>query len=72
MKVSSFYDTNGQLYVDCTECERGKNGNDDDKCSCGVRVKFKNRNGCFCGTLIPKYADQLRTNIEKQKKGDLL
>lgn len=67
MKVASFYDTNGQLYVDCTECERGKNGNDEDKCSCGVRVKVKNRNGCFAGTLISKYADQLKSGIAKDE-----
>lgn len=61
MKVASFYDTKGKLYVDCTECERGKNGSDKDKCSCGVRVKFKNNNGCFVGTMIPKYAEKLKS-----------
>jgi len=51
----SFYDTNGVLYVDCTECERGKYGNDKDKCSCGWKVKKGGTLGCFIGTLMEKY-----------------
>jgi len=59
MKIASFYDTNDKLYVDCSECERGGNGSDDDKCSCGARIKQKNKGGCFCGILIPSVKNKL-------------
>lgn len=51
-KVSSFYDNRGLLHTDCTECERGHNGSDVDKCSCGWKQK-KPGLGCFIGTIIP-------------------
>ena len=38
MKVASFFDNKGKLYVDCTECERGANGSDKGKCSAGWRL----------------------------------
>lgn len=44
-------DTKGKLYVDCSECERGGNGSDKDKCSCGGQTKQGRQGGCFCGTL---------------------
>ena len=44
-------DTKGKLYVDCSECERGGNGSDKDKCSCGWQVKRGRQGGCFLGTL---------------------
>jgi len=50
-KLASFYDSNGKLYIDCTECEKGKNGSDSNKCSCGIRVKKPNQGGCFNGYL---------------------
>lgn len=51
-KVHSFYDNKGLLAVDCTECTRGINGDDVDKCSSGYRVK-KPGMYCFVGTIIP-------------------
>ena len=45
-------DKNNKLYVDCSECERGGNGNAEDKCSCGWRIKREKKGGCFLGTLI--------------------
>lgn len=49
----SFKDTKGLLWVACSECERGGNGSDPDKCSCGWRVKRFNGLGCFGkGTLL--------------------
>lgn len=44
-------DSRGALYVDCSECERGGNGDAQDKCSCGWRVKRGKQGGCFIGTL---------------------
>ena len=45
-------DTRGAVYVDCSECERGGNGTDKDKCACGWRVKKGGKGGCFLGTLL--------------------
>ena len=45
-------DSRGMLFVDCSECRRGGNGSDQDKCSCGWRVKRSNKSGCFLGHLI--------------------
>lgn len=53
MKVKySELDTKGKLYVDCTECNRGANGKDKDKCAAGWRYKKGNQGGRFMGTLI--------------------
>lgn len=46
-------DDKGRLYVACSECNRGGNGNDPDKCACGGRVKTGGKVGCFAGTLMP-------------------
>lgn len=46
-------DSKGKLYVDCSECNRGGNGHDIDKCSCGWRIKKGRVGGCFIETLIP-------------------
>ena len=46
-------DTRGHLYVDCSECNRGGNGLDKDKCSAGSKHKRGNKGGCFIGELIP-------------------
>lgn len=45
-------DSKGRLYVDCSECDRGGNGNAEDKCSCGWKVKKGKQGGCFLGILI--------------------
>lgn len=36
----------------CHECNRGGNGNDDDKCACGWKVTKQSTLGCFLGTPI--------------------
>lgn len=43
----------GKLFVDCAECDRGGNGSDKDKCSCGWMIKKGRKGGCFIGVLIP-------------------
>lgn len=45
-------DSRGVVYIDCFECERGRNGNDKDKCSSGHKHKKGGKGGCFCGILI--------------------
>ncbi len=45
-------DSRGMACVDCTECERGINGTDIDKCSAGAKHKKGNKGSCFCGKLI--------------------
>lgn len=46
-------DDRNVLYVDCTECTRGRNGDDANKCGCGCRVWVGGRAGCFNGKLLP-------------------
>ena len=46
-------DSRGMLFVDCSECKRGGNGEKD--CSCGWRVKKGKNGGCFLGTLLDKF-----------------
>ena len=50
-KIHSYRDTKGVLWVSCSECDRGGNGSDKDKCSSGWRCKSFNGFGCFIGTL---------------------
>jgi len=38
-------DSRGHIYVDCSECERGGNGSDPDKCSAGWQTKRGRRSG---------------------------
>jgi len=46
-------DSRGHVFVDCSECTRGGNGGDKDKCSAGGNTKRGKRGGCFIGTLLP-------------------
>jgi len=48
--MHSFYDKNGKLFVDCTECLRGHNG--EKSCSAGW-LHLKPGAGCFMGELLP-------------------
>jgi hypothetical protein len=50
--MKSFKDKKGRWWIACSECNRGGNGNDKDKCSCGWQVKKFNGSGCYLGTLI--------------------
>lgn len=50
--MKSFYDNKGKLYVDCSECDRGGNGTDKDKCSSGWKIKKSDGRGCFLGDLM--------------------
>lgn len=45
-------DNRGMLCVDCSECKRGGNGADKEKCSSGHRHKKGNKGACFMGELI--------------------
>jgi len=45
-------DSTGKEYTDCSECERGGNGNATDKCASGWKIKKGKRGMCFMGTLI--------------------
>lgn len=47
----SLRDKKGKLYVDCSECERGGKGKDEDKCSAGWNIKRGKQGGCFLGVL---------------------
>lgn len=58
-KINSFRDSKGLLWVACSECERGGNGSDPDKCSCGWKAKRFNGSGCFIGSLIANLEGKL-------------
>lgn len=47
-KIHSFKDGNS-FWTACSECNRGGNGTDKDKCSCGWKVKRYNGLGCYAG-----------------------
>ncbi len=51
----SYKDTRGHLWVACSECNRGGNGEDKDKCSAGWQVKRGGKQGCFSGELMAKF-----------------
>jgi hypothetical protein len=50
--MHSFTDKKGKRWTACCECNRGGNGNDKDKCSCGWKITEWDQKGCFIGTEI--------------------
>ena len=48
----SFLDIKGHCWTACSECERGGNGSDKDKCMCGYHIRRFNKLGCFIGILL--------------------
>lgn len=54
-------DNRGNLWVACSECERGGNGSDKDKCSSGWKCKKFNGTGCFSGELMDKYKSEVES-----------
>lgn len=61
-KIHSFRDNKEMLWVACSECERGGNGTDKDKCSCGWKSKRFNGSGCFVGTILKSLKDKVKKN----------
>ncbi len=57
--MKSEKDSRGCLWIACSECNRGGNGSDPDKCSCGGKCKKFNGTGCFSGELMDKYKEEL-------------
>ncbi len=49
----SFREKTNRLWVACYECTRGGNGLAE--CSGGWEIKRWNKQGCFLGTLLPKF-----------------
>ena len=56
-KKHSFTDAEGRRWVSCSECERGGNGSNKNKCSAGGTIKRFNKLGCFAGTEIKPEED---------------
>jgi len=56
--MHSYRDLKGHLWVACSECNRGGNGSDKDKCSCGGNCKRFKGTGCFNGEIIEKYKEE--------------
>lgn len=54
----SFKDSRGRLWVACSECKRGGNGEGEDLCACGWRIKRFNGLGCFLGKLLAKEGEK--------------
>ena len=48
----SVWDSRGMAVIDCSECNRGGNGADPDKCSSGHRTTTGHHGSCFSGELI--------------------
>ena len=46
-------DSRGKLWVACSECKRGGNGEQD--CSSGWKIKRGEESGCFAGELLEKF-----------------
>jgi len=59
-EMHSFKDSKGRLWVACSECNRGGNGSDKDKCGAGWQFKRFNGSGCFCGELLDKFKPEAR------------
>jgi hypothetical protein len=62
--MNSIVDSKGRLFVDCSECKRGGNGSDLDKCSCGFKIKKPHKGGCFLGDLMDKYELEAKNKID--------
>lgn len=65
-------------FTACGACNRGGNGNDKDKCSCGWQVREINALGCFAGVPIegpikprPKVTRSEARYLRYLKFGDL-
>ena len=58
-QLNSYRDTRGALWVACSECERGGNGTDEDKCASGWNRKKYNGLGCFSGKILSKYKEKV-------------
>ncbi len=56
----SYTDEAGREWIACCECNRGGNGNDPDKCSCGWQCMTWNKMGCYLG-------DRAAGPIQKKK-----
>lgn len=54
MKIKySGKDSRGKIYIDCSECKKGGNG--EQTCSSGHKIKKGNQGMCFLGKLLEKY-----------------
>ena len=56
-KIASHFDTRGALTVDCSECDRGGNG--DKSCSSGWKTTKPYKGACFCGSPLPSVKEAL-------------
>ena len=64
----SFNDSNGKRWTACCECNRGGNGNDKDKCSCGWKCSEWNEMGCYLGeAIIGEIKPKAKVSRSKQR-----
>lgn len=61
--IASGYDKSGKRFVDCSECERGGNGTDPEKCSAGWQHTKPHQGYCYLGVPI----ESVQKILEKQR-----
>ena len=66
--MHSFKDEKGRQWTACCECNRGGNGNDKDKCSCGWQCTEWNQMGCFLGPEIVGEIKPRKKQTRSQKR----
>lgn len=64
--IHSGFDSDGRLYVACSECVRGGNG--DKSCGAGWNVHRYNGQMCFSGEPLPEIAKRLAAM--KKERGE--
>ena len=66
-KIHSGYDSDGRLYVACSECARGGNG--DKSCGAGGTHKHYHGEMCFCGEPLQWVQDILLFEQTNRRAG---
>lgn len=54
-------------FIHCHKCNRGGNGNDQDKCACGWKVTSASNLGCFLGTSIVGEVKKVKVSRSKER-----
>ena len=62
--IHSGYDKDGRLFVACSECSRGGNG--DKSCSAGWNIRRYHGEMCFLGKPLPEIAEHLNSTKKSE------
>ena len=66
--MHSFTDKNGKRWTACSECNRGGNGNDKDKCACGWNRTYFDSHGCYIGIPIVGIPKKQTTKVKAKQR----